>query len=182
MILTHHGIDSMPSFVNIGGKNYPFVKIGNLFVTTSSYNVPTTHSVLPENGTDMFGLLYPAYDMFNEIIPILPTGWRVPDKSDFTYLKTNISNLADDYISQDKGGNDTTRFNAQLLGYKNRDDVYVYNGSKSLFWSQSPREDGTTTWNLDITKNSTIDTEDYSRGTSANLSSTAFEIRFCKTA
>lgn len=121
MILTH-GANSLSrgrDFVEIGGRKYPVVKIGNqLWITkdldykfdvngstipVGSAGLPTTPSAwyydnneasYGIDGTYKCGMLYNWYAasyLDNNKSTLLPSGWRVPSLSDYNSLASVIS-------------------------------------------------------------------------------------------
>jgi uncharacterized protein (TIGR02145 family) len=125
------------------------------------------------------GLLYTAKTMFDEIIPILPDGWRVPSKSDFDQIK-NVESSSNNYISSFDGGTNTLNTNVRLTGYRNASGSYVYFGTKCLMWSTTEYSSSNRTYNTDFTKNDTVDTADYSYGSRTESASTALSVRVIK--
>jgi uncharacterized protein (TIGR02145 family) len=118
MILTH-GANSLPSggggdFVNIGGRKYKYVQIGNLLWLAENLDYkfsgcdigPTGSPSTPAawyynndeatygiDGTYKCGLLYNGYAALyleNHKSSLLPDGWRVPLKSDLQSLPDTL--------------------------------------------------------------------------------------------
>ena len=93
--------DGEQEFVEIGGKKYPVVTIGSLkwiaknldwnFDENGTYydNDAATYG---SSGLD-FGLLY-LWSSVDSLAPLLPTGWRVATRADFSNLFSEVSNEA----------------------------------------------------------------------------------------
>lgn len=107
MILTH-GSNSIsrggfPTSVDIGGKTYQVVKIGNQLWTSenldyvwsglhypaSSYETYGAAVYYNQNETE-YGLLY---NNLATTVPNLPDGWRVPSENDINTLITTIGGI-----------------------------------------------------------------------------------------
>lgn len=168
--------------VIVGGIEYTFVQVGNFYIITenlrnhiSRFEYPNKN---PANESSM-GLLYNAYYMFNEIIPILPIGWRVPTIYDWSYLRDNVSLNSNDYISTDDGGNNLLQTNFRLCGYINSSDIVTGFGNKILLWSSS-EFDSSRTKNIDVTKNAMFDITDFSNGSSTSNANTSLSVRIIK--
>lgn len=172
MILTQHGINSLPrggggGFVEIGGRQYPTVKIGNqLWMaenldykgvfkvydgrSTSAYNPTCTYYNLNEaqygyNGLK-YGLYYNGYCM-SGVESILPEGWRIPTDDDFNDLISAVGSTNSSSITRsDFGGSDDTKFGLPYCGYG---QTIYYSGvidhvnfksfeTMSTLWSRTP--------------------------------------------
>lgn len=185
MILSHHGMNAIKrDFVEVGGIKYPFKRIGNLYWTTESLRNLTDHYVMPESGVSEYGLLYQYYYVYREIMPLLPSGWRIPTQSDFLALYT-VSQISKDFISKKKGGNNSTRFSAMLLGYRNKNGSLDYGNTRSCIWSSTtrPTEVIPNKYSAMFSVNAELwDCADYSRGGENSVDSTALEVRICKDA
>lgn len=166
-------------YVEIGGISYGVVKIGSLLWTTENLRNETEGSIPAYIPTLENGRLYKPY-YFNKIDVLLHDGWRIPSKDDLLTLKTFSTN-SNDFISVSLGGSDLFGLNLQLPGYKNISDIYVYDGTQCLLWSNTERED-IYHWNTAFKKNGSADFEDFSRGTRNNLGNTALSVRLCKDA
>lgn len=167
--------------VTVGNIAYKYVRVGNFYMITENLRYHTSTYKYPNKDSSKestMGLLYSAYVMFNEIIPILPSGWRVPSKADFQALYS-IDSSSNSYISQSDGGTDSLGTNVRLCGYINMSNTAVGFGSKCLMWSTTNRDSGTT-WNTDFTKNANLDITDSSRGTAESLAETALSVRIIK--
>lgn len=173
--------------VVIGGRTYPTVKIGNqwwlaenLVLETSIFYYPNNNSANKEN----YGLLYPYKILYDEVIPNLPTGLRLPHKSDFDNLKSMDSTPAD-WISPLNGGNGSLGLNLPFAGYRNYlGDYYDFNVIASV-WTDTFRE--TTSEGVDrmyslLVNSSTIDTSDYNAGSASQLVYTSAAVRLVKDA
>lgn len=163
--------------VNIDGIDYPFIEINGLKWTTLSFKSENMDFYTPSNNVKTNGLLYKARTMFSYIIPILPTGWRVPSLSDINNLY-GLSTDARDFISVDKGGNDRFGFNLKLIGYRNTSGSKVYFDQFSLIWTNE-QKDTTHTWNAAFKIGGDFDPVDWSAGAPGYDANTALEIRFC---
>lgn len=184
MILTQHGINSLRRgpFVEVDGIKYPYRQLGNLFWTTKSLRNLTAHYVMPASGVSKYGLLYQYYYVYTEIMPLLPSGWRIPTQSDFIDLY-GVSQVAKDFIVKTKGGNNSTRFSAMLLGYRNKNGSLVYGNTRSCFWSSTTRPtiEFPNKYSAMFEANEELwDYADYSRGGENSIDSTALEVRICK--
>lgn len=168
-----------PTGVEVGGIKYPFAKIGKLLWTTLSLRNETAHYVTPQSGVKDYGVLYQYYYVNSEIKPLLPAGWRIPTLNDIKDLYDSVSHNSNDFISSEKGGNNSSGFSAMLLGYRNSSNNFVYNNSKTLFWSDTPYGDNFTTYNGALTLNAEFNWRDYSRGTASSVENTALEVRIC---
>lgn len=125
MILTHHGIDSnrknIGNIIVIGGRRYPFVKIGNQLwlaenldykfqynggtLPVGQIDSPSTPAAWYYNnneanysidGTYKCGLLYNWYAVLyleNNKDALLPSGWHVPTATEFDTLATNVGGV-----------------------------------------------------------------------------------------
>ena len=185
MILTH-GANILNRGVEIGGRRYPVVKIGNqiwmaenLALETSVFNYPNNNSDNKEN----YGLLYPYKIVNDEVVPILPTGWRLPHKSDFDNLKSMDSTPAD-WISPLNGGNGRFGLNLPLAGYRDYSGSYNNFNVMASVWTDNFKE---TVGGVDrmyslLVNSSTIDTSDYSAGNASQLFNTATSVRLVKDA
>ena len=184
MILTH-GANSLSTgsgpvaSVTIGGTTYNCVRVGNFYIITENLRYHTSRFEYPNHNPaneSSMGLLYNAYNMFTEIIPILPSGWRVPSIEEWEYLKNNVSANSNDYISAIDGGNDSLQTNFRLCGYDNNSGIVTGFGSKILLWSATTHTSYQTK-NVDVTKNATLDTTDYSNGSPTSNSNTSLSVR-----
>ena len=168
--------------VNIGGVDYEYIQLGNFYIITQNLRYHTSFFHYPNNDPSKeneMGLLYGAYYMFNEIIPILPDGWKVPSISEWAYLRDNISANSNDYISTDDGGNNVLQTNFRLCGYINSSGIVTGYGNKALLWSSSPY-DSNRTKNIDVTKNSILDITDMSNGSATSNANTSLSVRVIK--
>lgn len=97
---------SPPLIVNIGGRDYTYVKIGNqlwlaedLMVTWNGLEQVTGWIESPSyiKNTSYPNTYYyndlAITDLFNNHINLIPSGWRIPTKSDYQYLINNYSHL-----------------------------------------------------------------------------------------
>ena len=167
--------------VTVGNIAYKYVRVGNFYMITENLRYHTSRYYYPNKDSSLeasMGLLYEAYYMFNEIIPILPSGWRVPTKADFQALYS-FDSVSNNYISQLDGGSDSRGTNVRLCGYINRSNVVTGFGSKCLMWS-STETGSTNTANADFTKNSQLDPNDSSSGSHSSTSNTAMSVRIIK--
>lgn len=117
MILTH-GANSLPRYVEIGGRKYPTIQIGNLLWISENLDFkfsgcdigssgnPTTPTAwyynndggaYGENG-NKYGLLYNWYalDYLNQHLSELgvPPGWRVSSVDDWNKLTSDVGGLS----------------------------------------------------------------------------------------
>lgn len=154
MILTH-GANSLvrDDFVEIGGRKYKTVKIGNqLWIAHNlDWNFDGNGTYYNDdyvtygpNGLD-FGLLYP-WASVDALSPLLPTGWRVATRTDFSSLFSEASNQASklktttlwDYPGTDEfgwNGVPSGHYSAYLLKYEG---AYLNPNDASLgmdFWT-----------------------------------------------
>jgi len=158
--------------VEIGGRWYPYVQIGNKLWTTESLKNPTSNSYQP-NETDKYGLLYPYAD-FTSINNLLPEGWRIPTKSDFEDLITICGDVGSNYISEEFGGDNTNGFNACLLGYVNQSGQYLNYGNRGYLWTSTDYTSSEYLWNVWY-QPSAFGVDDY-----ANKNTTKLQIRLVK--
>ena len=168
--------------VNIGGVDYEYIQVGNLYIIKENLRLHTSNFYYPNNDPSKemsMGLLYQAKIMFDEIEPILSDGWRIPDVTDFDYLY-NFDRISNDYISTIDGGNDSLGTSIPLCGYRGGTSNFVYYGSKCLLWSSTAYGDNVTTYNADFTKNANMNPRDYSRGTRYGLENTSLSVRVVK--
>ena len=188
MILTH-GANSIPrehDYIEIAGGIYKYVKIGNLLWTTRNFSerIPGVEVIYPNGNSaneEKYGLLYKAYDMFNKIIPILPTGWRVPNKNDFNALSENGTKMWKSLIAEDEGGDNEYGFNARLNGYRNSSGSYSRFGDIVALWTSYP-SGNLSTVTAEGRIDNYIDNFDFANGNATSQSNTAEAIRFCKDA
>lgn len=117
MILTQHGIDSLKrskivGYVTIGGRDYPYVKIGRQFwiaenldykwsgltvgANNSSAGYPRANYYNNNEATygfngNKYGLLYnfPAAKYLGDNPQLLPDGWHIPSVDEFDELISN---------------------------------------------------------------------------------------------
>jgi uncharacterized protein (TIGR02145 family) len=127
--------------VNIGGIDYNYIQVGNLYIITENLRNHTSSNWYypnndPNNEMEM-GLLYACKLVYDEIIPILPSGWRVPTQQDFIYLRENVYAGSEGYISTIDGGDDGLKTNIRLTGYRNKNGQFVSFGSTAPFWTTS---------------------------------------------
>lgn len=169
--------------VTVGNIAYKYVQVGSFYIITENLRYHTVDAYCyPNNDSSLessMGLLYTAYSVFNEIIPILPTGWRVPSKNDFAYLYDNVARPSNKYISTIDGGSDDYGLNIRLCGYRNMNGIFTYFGEKCLLWSSTWKGDANT-YNADFTVNSNMMPSDYSRGTPSARHNTALGVRIIK--
>lgn len=79
-----------PPIVSIDGKNYPTVKIDNLYWMASPLNSEKTGL---NYNTDSYGLKrYKISSVISSIVPDLPNGWRVPSSTDLMALFNHLKN------------------------------------------------------------------------------------------
>lgn len=69
--------------VNIGGKEYPFVKIGSQLWTTSNYEGPGGVTYDELNTRPEYGKYYLKAELDAVVVP---SGWRIPTLEDYTKL------------------------------------------------------------------------------------------------
>ena len=155
-----------PSTVTIGGLNYKTMQYGNKKWTTESLKYPTSNSYRP-NGTDEYGLLYP-YSDFSSINSVLPSGWRIPTKSDFEDLFSINGNISNDYISREFGGNNSNGFNLELLGFVNSNGEFNRYGERGYSWTSTDYTNTNCLWNM-WCGSSTIDVDDYTSKSNSRL-------------
>ena len=148
MILTH-GSNSIsrggnPDFIEIGGRSYPYVQIGNqlwlaenlqLILPGMEVDPPSitsyTQCCVLTNPSDpqyssTYGFLYTreAAVLINSTSGSLPEGWRVPSTTDLQTLKSAVSSDANLLKStsgwyEEQNGTDNYGFNAIPSGYYN---------------------------------------------------------------
>ena len=167
MILTH-GANSFArgdggDFVEIGGRRYPYVRIGNQlwlaenldwkfpynggYVPIGTANMPTTPAAwyYNDDGTQygQYGLLYNFYciGILNNLIP---AGWRVPTKDDFNMLsQISVTELK----STNWDGDNASGFTALPSGRQGRAKVesgslvvyksFVWLGDCASYWTST---------------------------------------------
>lgn len=173
-------------YVEIGGRRYPVVKIGNqlwmaenLDLETSVFSYPNNNSANKEN----YGLLYPYKIVYDEVVPILPTGWRLPHKSDFDNLKS-IDSTPADWISPLNGGNGSLGLNLPFAGYRDYSGRYYNFNVIASVWTDTFKE---TVGGVDrmyslLVNSSTINTSDYNAGSASQLVNTSASVRLVKDA
>jgi uncharacterized protein (TIGR02145 family) len=175
-------------FVEVGGIQYPYKKIGRRYWTTVSLRNMTEHAIMPESGVPDDGMLYQYYYVHREIIPLLPAGWRIPTQTDFFHLAFDFSSGAHypaaPYIAVDKGGTDLSGLNLKLIGYISYEGVYSYTNQRSVVWSQTTRPYGSppSKYCGRFVLNDTYTFDNVSYGTEDNLETSAMEVRICKDA
>ena len=189
MILTQHGINSLevtppsPSnVVNIGGRDYPYIQIGNQLWLTENLKYTRAHFSYPNDDSMNFdlGLLYQYYYVYNEIIPILPNGWRIPTLNDGFTLYNSIGNIASDYLSTSVGGRDTYGFNANLPGFRNSSGVMDRFQDGFYFWYQDTKSPSTM-YNFKLVKSDElVEYDNDSSGNPLNVYSTALCVRLVR--
>ena len=177
------------NYVEIGGRKYPVVKIGNLywisenldyideqFYTTYHQYEPTALKI---NGHDEYGKYY-NYHGRQRIRDILPEGWRVPQSSDFSNLinvvGSNNSSLLRTDTQWSNSGLNTLKFNAYPSGYIS----YFSSPSDvgSIFYCESyTHQGGNRFYQLAITDENTNNIKQI-----AYDSDHCFPIRVCKDA
>jgi uncharacterized protein (TIGR02145 family) len=200
MILTH-GANSLArgggDFVEIGGRRYPVVKIGNqlwmaenldwkLDGITIGGNINTNKPSAwyyndDETQYGQYGLLYNAYSL-PLISNAIPEDWRVPTKNDLDALAQFSPS---DLKSSSWGGTNSTRFNAfpsGRLGNAVWQDVVIlnkeFNGLGEFFGTWSSTKAGTS-HGYDLQYNMFIGDEVY---TSDQYSRYGYSLRLVKDA
>lgn len=167
MIISHHGINSLSRFsdyVQIGGKKYPFVKIGNqLWLAENlAWEIPgisiggsgTTYTKAAwyyqndKNDYGKYGLLYnwsAVRYLSDNSSTLLPDGWKVPYGGDFNTLFNSIggSGSAGRKLKSKSGwpdggnGTDDYGFNLKPCGRRSANDQFSGFGSDSALWNAS---------------------------------------------
>lgn len=156
--------------VTIGGDDYPVTKIGNQYWMAKSLKYHTSSFSYANNDTsteDKCGLLYMYKIVCDEIYPIIPQRWRMPRRDDFErlFLSDNISN---NYISIDKGGNNTNGWNDFLSGSRLSTGAFSDFNAKSFYWTDSFKEIEHSSpffarnWDAEINKNNNTNANDFS--------------------
>jgi uncharacterized protein (TIGR02145 family) len=162
MILTH-GANSLARFVEIGGRRYPVVKIGNQLwmaenldwkksgisiggSTSTDYNPHAWYYNNDEatygvNGSK-YGLLYNGYAVA-VINAALPEGWRVPTITDFSLLESAGLEALKSAESWQYPGNNESGFNAKSHGACIAGDSSPFQGLGEFgeYYSQTPDSD-----------------------------------------
>ena len=166
-----------PNVVRIGGIQYNYKQIGNLIWITENLRNVTEHCWNPQYPSDLNGKLYKPY-YFNEIRELLPAGWRIPSQSDTNTLK-DVSTKSNDYIVEELGGTNLTGFSAPLPGYINSSGAFKSSNESCLIWTTTKNGD-TNGYNIDISKNQTINFSDWSFGNIDTLANTCLSVRVCR--
>lgn len=172
-------------YIVIAGGVYHFTKIGNLLWTTRNFSerIDGVEVIYP-NGNPLneekYGLLYKAYDMFNKIVPLLPTGWRVPTANDFAALGSG-NRLWRTLASIEEGGTNEFEFNARLNGWRSASGNYSAFGGQVALWTSTPN-DSTSTKTAEGNLDRVIGVYDSGGGTATTQANTAEAIRFCSDA
>lgn len=165
MILTQHGINSIslgggdePTEVEIGGKTYPVVKIGNQYwmaenldyqfdgcaiaPTSKPYTAGAWYWQNDEStygyGGKKYGLMYNGHAMMalvNNKDTLIP-GWHVPTQSDFDELVTTAGGTNSAGIALKSTDYWTS---STMSGGGNGTDAFGFNGLPTgyVYWSSS---------------------------------------------
>lgn len=145
MILTH-GANSLArgggDFVEIGGRKYPVVKIGNQLWMAEDLQL--------DIGSGFVGF-YSTTEVQSHIVPIIPSGWRIPYQDDFTTLAN--------YIQSD-GYSDVSKALRSVSDWTqgNGDDIYGFNAKPLGYYNGNNNPDVGTAFLLRATLNATSDT------------------------
>lgn len=174
------------SGVRIGQHIYPITRIGNLLWTTKNcFERLQDVEVIYPNGNSLNeekdGLLYKAYDMFNKVIPILPTGWRVPTLNDFyTLVDGDDYRRWNDYLGEDLGGQNKDELNIRLNGWRAQTGAFSSYGNQVGLWTSTPHS-STNTTTVEYGRGTRIlDSMSWGNGSPTNQYRTAEAIRFVR--
>ena len=151
------------STVTYSGKVYHTVKIGNqtwlkenldVGVMIDSLQNPSNNGTIEkycyDNDTancNKYGGLYQwneamAYDTANGARGICPTGWHIPNNSEFDSFAAFVNNNGNALKSLGQGtgsgaGTNTSGFSALLGGYRYDNRTFFYLGDATNFWSST---------------------------------------------
>ena len=185
MILTHgsNSISREANVVRIGQNDYEYTEINGLYwITKNLHERVNNVEVVYPNGNSANevsdGLLYTAYDMFNHIVPILPTGWHIPSLNEFKSLADgNQSRTWRDYASEDLGGLNKDNLGIRLNGYRNSSGEFRAYGYEVSLWTRDPDgSSSTVTMEFDIGR-SIVNANTSSSGSATIQARTAEAIR-----
>lgn len=104
--------------INIGGKDYPYVRIGNQLWVNEPINIDS----IAHKTRDGYTGYYYQHPSVDSISNMLPDGWRVPSLNDSMVLKSYVeATYGDNSLSALKsvewGGTNDSGFNAKDYGY-----------------------------------------------------------------
>jgi uncharacterized protein (TIGR02145 family) len=189
MILTH-GANSLARgglhSITIMGGVYEFVRIGNLLWTTRNFaergdNIEVVYPNGDSANEAKYGLLYRGYQALTYIVPNLPTGWRIPTKSDYETLGAG-GRLWKSLAATEEGGDNEYGFNARRNGWRTYSSAFSNFGSQFALWT-STYKDSTGVdrlWTAEGSLNEAIVVDD--NGVIGPSEKTAEALRFCKDA
>lgn len=117
-------------YVNIGGRDYRIIKIGNLVWLAENLAADTPNSYWYNNTPNQNGKLY-NWSAISSIEALLSDGWRLPTNSDAIYLIQNNAYL--DLLSKGNGGTNASGFDFVFAGYRFANGLYYDDGQEGDF-------------------------------------------------
>ena len=124
--------------VNIGGKTYKTVKIGNQEWLAENLDLETDLSY-KNPSRQKYGRYY-EWDALKDVQAALPSAWRVPDNKDWNNLIHSVGGVSvagSALKSKEFGGTDDYGFSVLPAGRRSSDGSFFNAGSYADFWSSS---------------------------------------------